>query len=479
MSDTDSTTTTAFGPVVGGERAAEALEAALRDAPADRIEAFLTGRRGDFTRFAGRRVHQSQAIDEVQIMVRAEVDGRASLAAASSISGLGRAVANASAAAREQARQGLPAAPPRAEPGPVDEPVVSGRTASGALLWGEDTAAWDVGEHVALADRAMAEADRAGGVAAGMFGRAVTEVAFHDRERGTSRYAAATEAQGSLTVRIDDGSSHWKDLSRSSDRLLAAESVERTLSEASATRGRAPLAPGEYDVVLGALAAGEFLDFFGAFGFTGGALASGFGTAATRAGEQAASSLVSVHDDATADLGLPFPFDFQGTTKRDVPFLDHGRVAEVVTDRETAFALGTASTGNFHIAREEAPHAIPMNVILRAADTTELDLIAGVERGVYLQRFWYTRTVDPVRSTITGVTRDACFLIENGRITRPVESQRFTVSVLDSLARVDGVGSVSLSQPLMNVFNGAATAPPLRIRGFALGTAPAPEGATA
>jgi PmbA protein len=463
-----------FAPVNGADRIAEVLERALRDAPADKVEAFVTSRRGDFTRFAGQRIHQSQAIDEVQFMVTADVDGRVSRAAASSFSGLDRAVAASCAAAREQARSGLAPAPGRSE---NDASSYSAADAPGReLLWGDDTAAWDVAEHSALAGRAMSEAERLGGLAAGMFGRAVTEVAFHDRENATMKHAYASEAQGSLTVRIQDGSSHWKDLSRFSTRLNADQAIERTLAEAARTQGRAALEPGEYDVVLGSLAAGEFLDFFGAFGFTGSALSSGVGVVANRPGELVASPLVSIHDNATADVGLPFPFDFQGTAKRDVPLISNGRIGDVVTDRETAHALGTQSTGNFHIAREEVPHAIPMNVVLQAGTQTDAELIAGVERGVYIQRFWYTRSVDPVRSTITGVSRDACFMIENGKIAYPVESSRFTVSVLDSLARVDAIGSSYLSQPLMNVFNGSASAPSIRVRGFALGTAPAPKG---
>ncbi|PPF78608.1 TldD protein [Subtercola sp. Z020] len=464
-----------FAPAFGGDRATGALEQALEGAPADRIEAFITSRRGDFTRFAGQRIHQSQAIDEVQIMVRAEVDGRVSRAAASSFDGLQAAVERSCAAASQQAADGVAKAPQHtALPAPGTDRFAE--SFDSGILWGDDTAAWSVDEHARLADRAMNEAQALGGVAAGMFGRAVTEVAFHDRESHLSRYAAASEAQGSLTVRIDDGSSHWKDLTRFSNRLGAEAAVERALAEASRTRGRAKLDAGEYDVVLGPLAAGELLDFFGAFGFTGSALAAGFGAVATRGGQQVASPLVSVHDDATADIGLPFPFDFQGTSKRDVPMIAGGRAESVVTDRETAFALGTESTGNFHIAREEAPHAIPMNVVLRASDATEDELIAGIDNGVYLQRFWYTRTVDPVKTTITGVTRDACFAIRNGRIDHPVESMRFTMSVLDALARVDGVGRDSLSQPLMNVFNGSATSPAIRVRGFSLGTAPVAKG---
>ena len=244
-------------------------------------------------------------------------------------------------------------------------------TVDSQILWGDDTAAWSVEEHAALADRAMTEARALGGKAAGMFGRAVTEVAFHDREADRSRYAFASEAQGSLTVRIEGGSSHWKDLSRFSDRLKAEGAIETTLGEASRTRGRAKLEPGEYDVVLGPLAAGELLDFFGAFGFTGSALSSGFGVVASDAGRAVASPIVSVHDNATTDLGLPFPFDFQGTSKQDVAMISRGVANAVVTDRETAFALKSQSTGHFHIAREEAPHAIPMNIILQAGVDSE------------------------------------------------------------------------------------------------------------
>jgi predicted Zn-dependent protease len=45
---------------------------------------------------------------------------------------------------------------------------------------------------------------------------------------------------------------------------------------------------------------------------------------------------------------------------------------------------------------------------------SEEELIASVERSVYLQRFWYIRLVDRITGTFTGVTRDACSLIEGG-----------------------------------------------------------------
>jgi predicted Zn-dependent protease len=113
---------------------------------------------------------------------------------------------------------------------------------------------------------------------------------------------------------------------------------------------------------------------------------------------------------------------------------------------------------------------------MQAGGLTEAELIAGVERGVYVERFWYTRLVDRQAGTITGVSRDACFLIENGALGRPVDTGRFTQSILDFLGTIDGVGDTVRSQPVMNVWNGSVSAPAVRGHGFRFGARPAGTG---
>jgi predicted Zn-dependent protease len=232
------------------------------------------------------------------------------------------------------------------------------------------------------------------------------------------------------------------------------------------------LPPGTYEVVLGAEAVGELLQFLPALGFSGELAVAGMGLSALRHGEQVAAGLVDVADDAGADVGLPIGFDVEGVTKRRVVFFDHGRVGDPVTDRAIAAALGTPSTGHAHIAREQVPQPAAANIVMAPGKWTETELIAGVEHGVYIQRFWYTRLADRVAGMITGVTRDACFLIENGRLTTPLEGMRFTQSVPGCLAGVSAVGSEVRSQPVMNVWNGATSAPPVRAAAFRLGAAP-------
>jgi len=80
--------------------------------------------------------------------------------------------------------------------------------------------------------------------------------------------------------------------------------------------------------------------------------------------------------------------------------------------------------------------------------------------------------VDRITGTITGVTRDACFLIENGKLTTPLNGMRFTESVLGVLAGVEAIGADVRSQPIPNVWNGAISAPSVRTAAFRLGAAP-------
>ena len=55
-----------------------------------------------------------------------------------------------------------------------------------------------------------------------------------------------------------------------------------------------------------------------------------------------------------------------------------------------------------------------------------------------MTRLWYVNAVREKETLLTGMTRDGTFLIEDGRITRPLRDVRFTDSVLRLLRRHGG-----------------------------------------
>ena len=75
--------------------------------------------------------------------------------------------------------------------------------------------------------------------------------------------------------------------------------------------------------------------------------------------------------------------------------------------------------------------ALPIGPARRDASDA---LIAGLERGLVITRFWYIRPVEPQTATMTGLTRDGVFLVENGKIVGPVNNFRFNQSVTQMFA---------------------------------------------
>jgi predicted Zn-dependent protease len=67
---------------------------------------------------------------------------------------------------------------------------------------------------------------------------------------------------------------------------------------------------------------------------------------------------------------------------------------------------------------------------------------------------------------MTGLTRDGCFLVEKGKIARPVGNLRFTDSFLEGLARCDGMTRERRAVPTYWSEAGAFVAPAVRLRGF-------------
>jgi predicted Zn-dependent protease len=78
-------------------------------------------------------------------------------------------------------------------------------------------------------------------------------------------------------------------------------------------------------------------------------------------------------------------------------------------------------------------------MIMEGGSATLDDLIAGTERGVLVTRFWYIRTLDPQTLLYTGLTRDGLFLIEKGKVTRPVKNMRWNESPVVAFNNIEAM----------------------------------------
>jgi predicted Zn-dependent protease len=120
-----------------------------------------------------------------------------------------------------------------------------------------------------------------------------------------------------------------------------------------------------------------------------------------------------------------------------MPLIQDGVARGVVHDRHSAAIAGAESTGHAIAPGGHPQGPRPVNLVLSGGGAADLDeLCAPVERGIYVTRLWYANVVRPKETLITAVTRDGTFLVEDGRVTRPLRDLRLTDSVLRILSRV-------------------------------------------
>jgi predicted Zn-dependent protease len=127
--------------------------------------------------------------------------------------------------------------------------------------------------------------------------------------------------------------------------------------------------------------------------------------------------------------------------------------------------MGKPSTGHAPPISFHGFGPLALNLFMAPGDVTVQEMIASTKKGLYINRFWYTRLVHPRDCVITGMTRDGAFMVEDGRVTYPVKNLRYTMPYVQALANVESVGKTS--HLLVAEFGGISThVPALKINAF-------------
>ena len=66
---------------------------------------------------------------------------------------------------------------------------------------------------------------------------------------------------------------------------------------------------------------------------------------------------------------------------------------------------------------------------ISVGDLDENDVLSALDKGIYLSNLHYLNWSDRAGGRITGMTRYACFWVENGKIIAPIENMRFDDSI--------------------------------------------------
>ncbi|MXZ91755.1 MAG: TldD/PmbA family protein [Chloroflexi bacterium] len=407
--------------MLGPEHIGSLLRDALRNRHLGDADIYLTATTQALTRFANNRIHQNVYHDDAVAHVRVAYQKRQGRAVTNNLSpdGLRSAVLQA----REHASL-MPEDP--------DFPGLPSASQSASVhAYDEATASTGPEHRAAVVGMVCRKAADAGLEAAGFYRTGVTELAVFSSRGPRYCYHAGTFAGLLITARSDDSAGWakgggWR-IDAFEPEALADEAIDK------AVRGRNPqsLESGEYPVVLEHYAVDDMLEALSFYGMGAHMVQDGRSWMNDVIDQPAMSPLVSIWDDGLAPSGWPVPFDAEGVPRQRVNIVTDGVVQGPVHNSYTAAKAGVASTGH---QRGATGGPTATNLFMRPGDRTTDQLIASVDRGLYITRFYYTRLAHNRGCVMTGMTRDGTFLIENGEITTPVKNLRFTQSYVDALA---------------------------------------------
>ncbi len=218
---------------------------------------------------------------------------------------------------------------------------------------------------------------------------------------------------------------------------LAREAVRMALVQLEAV----PAPAGMLTVVLGPGWPGVLLHEAIGHGLEGDFNRRGSSAFSGRIGQTVASTLCTVVDDGT----LPgrrgsLTVDDEGTPSQCTTLIENGVLRGYIHDKLNARLMGVAPTGN---GRRESYAALPMprmtNTYMLPGPHDPQEIIASVPNGIYAANFGGGQ-VDITSGNFVFSASEA-YLIENGRITRPVKGATLIGNGPEVLTRVSMVGT--------------------------------------
>jgi predicted Zn-dependent protease len=326
-------------------------------------------------------------------------------------------------------------------------------------IWNDSTYTLDAGRRAEVMRHLVEPAERAGVHAAGYLqvrarGRAVMT------DHGRSLYYPYTEAEYSVTVRDPKGTGSgwagvdWSDWAKIDAEQLSAIALDKCIR----SRNPVKVEPGRYVAILEPQAVCDLVESLFSPSILGRSRAEhGMGPYAktrtdSRIGERMFDERITVTSDCMDPMLGFVPFDQDGDAYYPVTWVEGGVLRALAYNRRYAVELlgkntGLPASGAFH---------------MHGGTVSVEEMIATTTRGVLVTRLWGVQLVHEASMLSTGYTRDGLWLIENGKISKPIANFRFTESPLFALNNVEQLGV-----PQRVYHPGApVVVPPLKVRDF-------------
>jgi predicted Zn-dependent protease len=299
-------------------------------------------------------------------------------------------------------------------------------------LFAPDTEAVTAGWRAQIATDAIA-ASKAKGLETSGIVQNYCDVDAMANSKGLFAFRKTTGVSYSLTARSNEDGSGWGGgVANTIKGFDAASMTARAVDLAVRTAKPVALEPGNYTTILSAECVADLARTL-QFGFNQRSLDEGRSFLSKfqkelASGQRLFSEKVQIYSDPAAPECPGSCFDGEGQPTPKMDFVRDGVVKGIICSRYWAQKTG------------KQPVPFPGNLLMAGGTSTTDEMIASTKRGLLVTRFWYVRPVDPQTALFTGLTRDGCFLIEDGKVVRPVKNFRWNETPVKMLRNIDMMG---------------------------------------
>lgn len=222
---------------------------------------------------------------------------------------------------------------------------------------------------------------------------------------------------------------------------LASHFVHSAVQQALTNLEAIPAPAGAMPVILGPGWPGVLLHEAVGHGLEGDFNRKGSSAFSGRIGERVASPLCTVVDDGTL-IGRrgSLQMDDEGTQTQCTTLIEKGVLKGYLQDKLNARLMGVSSTGNGR--RESYSHVViprMTNTYMLAGESNPDEMIASVDKGLFAVNFGGGQ-VDITSGKFVFNASEA-YLIEKGKITKPVKGATLIGNGPEVLTRVSMVGN--------------------------------------
>ena len=206
--------------------------------------------------------------------------------------------------------------------------------------------------------------------------------------------------------------------------------------------------PGKYRTYIAPAGVSDLIDMLSWNGLSEGSMQRGRSAfLKMRKNNLKLSPCFSLHEDFSTGF-VPSFNECGELSPEKLPLINEGALINTMISTRTAKEFSLQS--NFSSSYEEL-----RSPAMATGDLKEDAILEEIDSGVYLSNLHYLNWSDNLGGRITGMTRYACFWVENGKVVAPIENMRFDDSIYNFFGNnLEAVTDKSQLIPTVQTYEG-------------------------